>query len=405
MEIRNSKTEMPLFKVKGEKFIFAVQIKLQGKCGVVGENRMEKIKLTDICNPKQWKTIPTSELLENGYPVYGANGIIGYYSEFNHKNPVITVTCRGATCGTINITVPKSYVTGNAMCLDDMRSDIYMEYLYYCLKHYNFNNVISGSAQPQITRQGMEKIYVTIGSHNEQMDIVDKLKKVENVIGLRKRELKQLDTLVKSRFVEMFGDIITGKYNYKIRKLGDVAFIGSSHRVFTTEFVESGIPFYRGTEIGELANGIEPSEPYYISEEHYNKLTKDNTKPRIGDLLMPSICNKGQIWMVDTDRPFYYKDGRVLCISPNRDIFNSKYLEYFMRIKTLVEYPKLGSGSTFAEFKIFLLKDMDVLVPPRNVQNQFADFVASVDKSKSKIQKSLEETQLLFDSLMQKYFG
>ena len=190
------------------------------------------------------------------------------------------------------------------------------------------------------------------------------------------------DTLVKSRFVEMFGDIITGKYNYKIRKLGDVAFIGSSHRVFTTEFVESGIPFYRGTEIGELANGIEPSEPYYISEEHYNKLTKNNTKPRIGDLLMPSICNKGQIWMVDTDRPFYYKDGRVLCISPNRDIFNSKYLEYFMRIKTLVEYPKLGSGSTFAEFKIFLLKDMDVLVPPRNVQNQFADFVASVDKSK-----------------------
>ena len=76
-----------------------------------------------------------------------------------------------------------------------------------------------------------------------------------------------------------------------------------------------------------------------------------------------------------------------------------------MRIKTLVEYPKLGSGSTFAEFKIFLLKDMDVLVPPRNVQNQFADFVASVDKSKSKIQKSLEETQRLFDSLMQKYFG
>ena len=225
MEIRNSKTEMPLFKVKGEKFIFAVQMKLQGKCGVVGENRMEKIKLTDICNPKQWKTIPTSELLENGYPVYGANGIIGYYSEFNHKNPVITVTCRGATCGTINITVPKSYVTGNAMCLDDMRSDIYMEYLYYCLKHYNFNNVISGSAQPQITRQGMEKIYVTIGSHNEQMDIVDKLKKVENVIGLRKRELKQLDTLVKSRFVELFGDPVINSRGWKKALIGDDCFV------------------------------------------------------------------------------------------------------------------------------------------------------------------------------------
>lgn len=223
---------------------------------------------------------------------------------------------------------------------------------------------------------------VPVLDRNTQNEIVARLNKCKIIIDSKEQELEQLDTLVKFRFVEMFGDIITGKYNYKIRKLGDVAFIGSSHRVFTTEFVESGIPFYRGTEIGELANGIEPSEPYYISEEHYNKLTKDNTKPRIGDLLMPSICNKGQIWMVDTDRPFYYKDGRVLCISPNRDIFNSKYLEYFMRIKTLVEYPKLGSGSTFAEFKIFLLKDMDVLVPPRNVQNQFADFVASVDKSK-----------------------
>ena len=136
---------------------------------------MEKVRLVDICNPKQWKTIPTSELLDEGYPVYGANGIIGYYSEFNHENPVVAVTCRGATCGSINITVPQAYVTGNAMCLDDVRNDIEIEYLYYCLKHYNFNNVISGSAQPQITRQGMEKIVLSIFNHDEQVDIISKL--------------------------------------------------------------------------------------------------------------------------------------------------------------------------------------------------------------------------------------
>ena len=86
--------------------------------------------------------------------------------------------------------------------------------------------------------------------------------------------------------------------------------------------------------------------------------------------------------MLFRSEPFYYKDGRVLCISPNRAIFDSKYLEYFMRVKTLVEYPKLGSGSTFAEFKIFLLKDIDVLIPPIELQEQFADFVKQVDKSK-----------------------
>lgn len=184
----------------------------------------------------------------------------------------------------------------------------------------------------------------------------------------------------------MFGDIATSKYKYPTKKLGDVAKVGSSHRVFTTEFVENGVPFYRGTEIGELANGHKPSECYYISYERYKRLAGDETKPHIGDLLMPSICNKGQVWMVDTDEPFYYKDGRVLCISPDRKIYNTKFLQAFMREKTTLEYPKLGSGSTFAEFKIFLLKDIDVLTPPLNLQNQFADFVKTIDKSKFDVQ-------------------
>ena len=76
-----------------------------------------------------------------------------------------------------------------------------------------------------------------------------------------------------------------------------------------------------------------------------------------------------------------------------------------MKAKTLVEYPKLGSGSTFAEFKIFLLKDIDVLIPPRELQEQFSIFVNQVDKSKVAVQKALDETQMLFDSLMQEYFG
>ena len=91
--------------------------------------------------------------------------------------------------------------------------------------------------------------------------------------------------------------------------------------------------------------------------------------------------------------------------SPDRRIFNTKYLEYYMKVKTLIEYPKLGSGSTFAEFKIFLLKNIDILIPPLDLQNEFADFVRQTDKSKLAIQKELDKTQLLFDSLMQEYFG
>ena len=267
--------------------------------------------------------------------------------------------------------------------LDKHVVEVLPEYILYMFKFKNWdegsNEAVMGKT---LNKAILSEIEIDICPIEEQRVIVDVLDKMMLALENRENELFLLDDLIKARFVEMFGDVITGNYHYETKKLGDVANIGSSHRVFTTEFVEYGIPFYRGTEIGELANGIKPTETYYISEEHYNRLTDEETKPQIGDLLMPSICNKGQVWMVDTEEPFYYKDGRVLWISPDREIFNTKYLEYYMRAKTLVEYPKLGSGSTFAEFKIFLLKDIEVLIPPRELQNQFADFVHQVDKSK-----------------------
>ena len=270
-------------------------------------------------------------------------------------------------------------------CLRLKTDKLSKRYLFHILNSDFFEKQCiqysKGVAQKNMSTAWLKDYEILLYSKEQQELIADILDKMHLIKKLRYYELQKLDELVKARFVEMFGDVGMGLFNYQTCKLGDVAKVGSSHRVFTTEFVESGIPFYRGTEIGELANGKKPINPYYISEEHYKRLAEDETKPLIGDLLMPSICNKGQVWMVDSEEPFYYKDGRVLCISPNKEVFNSRFLQYFMREKTLVEYPKIGSGSTFAEFKIFLLKDMDVLVPPLELQNQFASFVQEIDKS------------------------
>ena len=189
-------------------------------------------------------------------------------------------------------------------------------------------------------------------------------------------------SLLKSRFIEMFGSFDLDNSKFTIIKLGDAAKVGSSHRVFTNEFVDEGVPFYRGTEISELSNGTKPSKPFYISLEHYNKISNDDTKPQIGDILMPSICDKGQLWLVDTNLPFYYKDGRVLCISPNKNLFVPSFLHYFLKIKTISEYKKIGSGSTFAEFKIFQLKNINVILPPKNQQEKFSEILKQIDKSK-----------------------
>lgn len=283
------------------------------------------------------------------------------------------------------------------------------QYLYYYLKSdfalQRIKAVATGSVRDNLKLKMLYEFPINIPELSVQKNIVDILDKIKKLERLKKKELDDLDTLVKARFVEMFGDPAIPNENYPITKLEDVADVKSSHRIFTSEFVEDGVPFYRGKEIAELARGEVPQDVYHISLEKYKEISNNDSKPLIGDLLMPSICDKGQVWMVKTENPFYYKDGRVLCISPDRDKINPQYFQYYIKMRTISEYPKLGSGSTFAEFKIFQLKKLLINLPPFDRQVQFARIVTSVNKSKSVIQKSLDETQILFQSLMQEYFG
>lgn len=280
-------------------------------------------------------------------------------------------------------------------------------YLFYFLKSIKkqVHLLSRGVAQNNINLSVLRQIKVPIPDLNVQERIVNALDQMQNNIKLRQMELSKLDILIKARFVEMFGDPGLVHRENKVCNLENVAEVRSSHRIFTREFTKSGVPFYRGTEISLLANGKEPIHSYYISKARYDEITKNDSKPKIGDLLMPSICDKGQIWLVNTSKPFYYKDGRVLCISPNREKFNTIFFHQYMKMKSQIEYLKIGSGSTFAEFKIFQLKKLKINIPPLKLQNEFASFVQQVDKSKVAIQKSLDETQTLFDSLMQKYFS
>ncbi len=358
---------------------------------------MEKVRLVDICNPKQWKTIPTSELLDEGYPVYGANGIIGYYSEYNHENPVVAVTCRGATCGSINITEPKAYVTGNAMCLDDVSSNIEVEYLYYCLKHYDFNNVISGSAQPQITRQGMNKIHILVCSHEEQVEIVDKLNCVEKVIELRQQELQLLDNLIKSRFVEMFGDLKKNNNHWTVVSFTECATIDTNMiHVFDgyEEYPHIGTDSIE-KETGRLSGYRSIAEDgvisgkYLFSPQHiiYSKIRPNLNKVALPDFY--GLCSADAY-------PILVKAG----------ICNREYLGYTMRSSYFLDYILAFSNRTnLPKVNRVQVEGFRLPLPPIDLQNKFADFVKQVDKSKVAVQKALTETQLLFDSLMQQYFG
>lgn len=279
------------------------------------------------------------------------------------------------------------------------------EYIYYLLLSKNWddgtNKAVMGKTLNKAT---LSKVKVNIHSMQEQQEIVYVLNQATALIELHQQQLQKLDELVKARFVEMFGDCVLNTKSWNTKRLGDIADVGSSKRVFVEDLKEKGIPFYRGTEIGALAEGKTVVPELFISEEHYSELCKATGFPQVGDFLMPSICPDGRIWIVNTSEPFYFKDGRVLWVHAINNSYNPVFLLHTLKDRIMTDYSSIASGTTFAELKIFALKECRIFDVPLELQNQFAAFVHQVDKSKVAVQKSLDEAQLLFDRLMQQYF-
>jgi restriction endonuclease S subunit len=136
----------------------------------------EVMGILDICDVYQPKTIATKDLISDGeFPVYGANGQIGFYNKFNHEESEVTVTCRGATCGTVNVIPAMSWITGNAMVFRPKDSRIQKGFLEYVLRGMDWTPVITGTAQPQITRTSIQDVFVNVPSPDIQNDIYMKL--------------------------------------------------------------------------------------------------------------------------------------------------------------------------------------------------------------------------------------
>ena len=165
-----------------------------------------EMKLPDICTLKQWKTISKKELIDKGYPVYGANGIIGFYDKFNHDKPTLMIGCRG-TCGQIHLSEGKAYINGNAMCLDNLSSDFDINYVHFFLEHYDFSKIITGTAQPQITQEGLERVLIEKIPLNEQKNISSQLAKINKLIKDEKQRILELDSFIKSRFIDWRGSL------------------------------------------------------------------------------------------------------------------------------------------------------------------------------------------------------
>jgi len=168
--------------------------------------------LLRICSPRQWPTISSRELLESGFPVYGANGRIGFYDSFNHEKATVLITCRGASCGTINVCEPKSYVTGNAMSLDDPdESKITNEFLEWFLRVRGLSDTITGAAQPQITRANLAVVEVLTPPKPLVDTFTDKARAVRRVETEQAASGTNIETLFQTMLYRAFtGELTAG---------------------------------------------------------------------------------------------------------------------------------------------------------------------------------------------------
>ena len=142
----------------------------------------------------------------------------------------------------------------------------------------------------------------------------------------------------------------------------------------------------------------------FITEERYAEIKEQYGVPESGDLLISAVGTIGVIWIVDGKNDFYYKDGNLIRVDGS-DAFDSVYMKNLLE-HLISEYKKqMSSGTAYAALTISGLSKMKVYDAPIDLQIQFSDFVKQVDKSKVVVQKGLEETQNLFNSLMQQYFG
>ena len=336
-------------------------------------------KLGEVCEIYQPKTISTNALVENGkYLVYGANGVIGKYDQYNHTESELLMTCRGATCGTINISEPYSWINGNAMVIHPVEGNITMSYLKYVLRGIDLSNVITGAAQPQITRQSLSPLLIPIPPLLEQSRIVEELDLLSNIIEKKRQQLSELDNLAQSIFYDMFGDPVTNEKGFPLCTVGDI---------YKFQYGKGNkIPENKGEYLCYGSNGVVGYHTNYNSED----------SPIIGHIgAYAGIVNWGK------GKHFVTYNGVICKLKDDR--FNPIYGYYMLKNQNYMEKVRGGAAQPFVSYD--LLESPQAVIPPLDLQQLFAQKIETIEKQKALIKQSIAETEELFNSRMDYYFS
>ena len=277
-------------------------------------------------------------------------------------------------------------------------------YVFYSL----YSNYLNGGTRPYENRTtGLHNLqtdsYVTTTevrdvSLGEQEQIVRKLDCVAILISKRREQLAKLDGLVKARFVEMFGDTPEGE---KVL-MEDICRIITDGTHQPPKFQQTGIPFLFVSNI--VTNELTYEAEKFISEETYAELIK-RTPIEIGDVLLSTVGSYGHPAVVKSDKRFCFQ-RHIAYLKPKSEIVDSEYLHGAILSQDVQRQIDVRvKGIAQKTLNLSEIRKLRLPLPPLVLQQQFADFVSRVDKSKAAVERSLVSLETLKKSLMQQYFG
>ena len=375
---------------------------------------MEKLKYTRVeecCEILDSMRIPitASDRKEGKYPYYGANGIQDYVNDYIFDDELVLLAEDGGNFGSKEKPIAyrvsgKCWVNNHAHVLKP-KEEIDVDYLCYSLMFYKVDGMINGATRKKLTQTAMKKMKIPLRNIVEQKKIVQQLNKIIEIREKAKKELNLLDNLIQARFIEVFGNPESNSKGWKECSLSEKLNVLGGYAFKSDQFDENiGIPVLR---IGNINAGyFKPVNMVYWKED--SKLAKYTLYP--GDLVMSLTGTVGKddygnVCILGNDYEMYYLNQRNAKLEIKKDI-NKYYLSQLLRFKQIKKkLTGISRGVRQANISNKDILNLVIPIPPMELQEQFAAFVQQVNKSKFEVQKSLEKTQLLFDSLMQEYFG
>ena len=358
------------------------------------------VTLEEVC-VKGGSNIAQKDLEKNEgrYPIYGASGFIKNVDFYVQDKPYIAVVKDGAGIGRTMMLPAYSSVIGTMQYLLP-NDNIDISYLYYAVTAMNLAKYYTGATIPHIYFKDYRKEKLPLVDKLEQKKIVEVLSKIDALVICHNRQLDDFEVLVKSRFIEMFGNPKDNPKRFKSIRIGELTDVltGSTPNRSNKDYYEGKIPWVK---TGEIHPGYINSTEECISEVALKETT---CKLLPVDTVMIAMYGqgktRGQSGILGIKAATNQACAAILPCEKLNPVFLNQYL--------VIEYSRLrdmGRGAQQANLNLSMIKNYHILSIPIELQNQFADFVAQVNKSKLGVQKSLEELETLKKSLMQQYFG